>query len=186
MQKIQLTIKSETLIVKMLPIILLLILAVFFLPAASFAKSPAPNFSLRVLNPNLSGYKKITLSALRGKVVLVNFWATWCPPCRAEIPHLVNFYNKNKSKHFLIIGINVNVTKEGVASFTRRNKIDYPVVYATAEVIRKYGGISEIPQTFFISKDGMVAFHWTGFLPENILKIVSKHLMKKQVHTLSN
>lgn len=158
----------------------IIIFSIFLLPETSFAKrSYAPNFNLIVLNHNLSGYKNINLNALKGKVVLVNFWATWCPPCRAEIPRLVSFYNKNKSKNFVIVGINVNAAKKGVRSFTQQYKINYPVVYATSNVISKYGGVSEIPQTFFISKNGKIAFHWKGFLPKNVLKIVSEHLMKK-------
>lgn len=186
MQRFKITIQSGMLFVVTLSVALLIMLSVFFMPVSSFAKSLAPNFSLRVLNPGLSGYKNINLYALRGKVVLINFWATWCPPCRAEIPDLVSFYNKHKSKNFIIVGVNVNVTKIGVSSFIRRYKIDYPVVYATSAVMGMYGGINEIPQTFFISKDGILSFHWTGYLPKNILTIVSGHLMKAHVPGLSD
>lgn len=160
----------------------IIMISVFLLPKDSYAKnSYAPNFNLKVLNHNLSGYKNINLNALKGKVVLVNFWATWCPPCRAEIPRLVSFYNKNKLKNFVIVGINVNVTQQGVRSFTHQYKMDYPVVHATSKVLSEYGGINEIPQTFFISKNGIIAFHWTGFMPNNVLKIVSGHLMKMKM-----
>lgn len=165
------------------PLMLIIIMfSVFSIIEDSYAvssNSVAPNFNLKVLNHHLSGYKNINLSSLKGKVVLVNFWATWCPPCRAEIPRLISFYNKNKSNNFVIVGINVNVTKKGVRSFTRQYKINYPIVYATPNVISEYGGVNEIPESFFISKNGKIAFHWKGILPKNVLKIVSGHLMKK-------
>ncbi len=167
-------------LIMMFSIALVMVFSTFLLPKNSNAKDTvAPNFSLKVLNPNSSGYKNISLNALKGKVVIVNFWATWCPPCRAEIPNLVSFYNKNKSKNFVIVGVNVNVTKGGVRQFIHQYKINYPVVYATSKVLSEYGGISEIPQTFFVSKNGIIALHWTGLLPKYALAIASKHLLNK-------
>ncbi len=161
--------------------LIIIMFSVFSITKKSYAANSnaiAPNFNLKVLNHNFSGYKNINLSALKGKVVLVNFWATWCPPCRAEIPSLISFYNKNKSKNFIIVGINVNVTKKGVRAFTHQYKMDYPVVHATSKVLHAYNGMA-IPQTFFISKTGKIAFHWKGMLPKSVLSIVSEHLMKK-------
>lgn len=141
----------------------------------------APNFALRVLNPSVSGYTDFSLRNFRGHVIIINFWATWCPPCRAEIPMLEKFYDSYKSKGIVVVGINVNNNLSGVKSFTKLYGMTYPVVYASSSVISNYGGVNEIPQTFFISKSGHIMFHWVGEISKGALYRITTKLLSMRM-----
>ena len=158
--------------------ILWILAVVLFFSGSAFAYTPhAPNIAGKVLNPALSGYKSINLRKIKNeKLIIVNFWATWCPPCRAEIPELNAFYNKNK-KNVLIVGVNVNTTLSGVKSFLNNydGGIDYPVVRANIIDIENYGGIAFIPQSFFIKNDKII-FHWQGQLSSEMLREVKNKM----------
>jgi thiol-disulfide isomerase/thioredoxin len=138
----------------------------------------AHNFTLKVLNRNASGYNVFSLKNFRGHIVILNFWATWCPPCRAEIPMLVKFYNLYRKKGVVIAGINVNKNVGGVSAFAKLYGISYPIVYANSDILSEYGGINEIPQTFFISKDGKIMFHWVGQISHSALYGITNKLLK--------
>ncbi|MHB1696616.1 MAG: TlpA family protein disulfide reductase [bacterium] len=137
----------------------------------------APNIKGAVLNAKLSGYKYIDLNKINTNVIIVNFWATWCPPCRAEIPMLNRFY-KNNRKNVTVIGVNVNVTKNGVRNFTEQfgGGIAYPIIHANMLDIENYGGLGEVPQSFFIMNHRIV-FHWTGELTANLLNAVTQKML---------
>ena len=141
--------------------------------AKAYAYAPkAPNIKGKVLNASLSDYKKINLHYLSKKgykAIVVNFWATWCPPCRAELPLLNKDYGIYRNKGILFIGVNVNVTNAGVKSFVRSFELRYPVVHANYLEIMNYGGVNFIPQTFFINNRGRIIFHWQGALNGEIL-----------------
>ncbi len=136
------------------------------------------NFDRPVLNPKLSRYKTVSLKEFKGKIVIVNLWATWCPPCRAEIPEFNNFYNLHKNT-VKLIGINVNVTPAGVKRFLDEYDIDYPVIHATPEIMGEYSVTSEIPQSFFFNRQGKLVFHWIGELPRMVLNTVVAKLEEK-------
>jgi thiol-disulfide isomerase/thioredoxin len=111
----------------------------------------APDFKV----DDLEG-KPITLAASKGKVVLLNFWATWCGPCRAEIPDLVELQKKYADR-LQIIGLDVDdddVTE--VKKFVAENKINYPVGMATNEIRMQYGGVAALPTSFVLNSDGQV------------------------------
>ena len=158
--------------------LVVLFLAFFAVSQKSYAYTPkAPNVRGTVFNPKLSGYKYIDLNKIHKKVIILNFWATWCPPCRAELPMLNRFYKKNK-KNVLIIGINVNVLKNGVKNFVEQfdNGLTYPIVHANILELQNYGGISEVPQSFFIMHHKIV-FHWTGQLTSGLLNAVVQKIL---------
>jgi thiol-disulfide isomerase/thioredoxin len=136
----------------------------------SGSKVLAPLFS--VSSVNYKG-KILSLKKYRGKIVLVNFWATWCPPCRDEIPRLEKFYKLHKKEGFAIIGLSVNNQGENyVLHFIKTFKggiITYPVGMADYSIEKAYGNIYEIPQSFLIDRNGYVVKHITGEIPRGYL-----------------
>ena len=136
----------------------------------SGSRVPAPLFSVSSIN--FPG-KTISLKDYRGKIVLVNFFGTWCPPCKDEIPMLEKFYKTHSKDGFAIIGLSVDRKgRKYVAGFIRKFKggiITYPVGMADYPIIRDYGNIYEIPQSFFINRKGYVVSHITGEITRRYL-----------------
>jgi len=147
-----------------------LLLFVFFLfpskpgnSAQSF--QAAPDFRIS----DLEG-KTHTLNDYRGKILLVNFWATWCPPCRAEIPDFVEVYAAEKDKGLAILGISVDdLPASELLNFVRRYKINYPVALATSEIINQFQPGEFIPTTIFIDKNGRIRHKHVGLLNKKTL-----------------
>jgi peroxiredoxin len=133
--------------------------------AARFGYPPAPEFSLK----DLDG-KTVSLSDLKGKVVFLNFWATWCPPCREEIPAFVEFYNLNKSRGVEIVGLSVDrLSPEDLRSFVQKNKMSYPVAFAPKRIIDAYEPGPYIPTTIVIDKQGRIRDKQVGGLDKEAL-----------------
>ena len=112
---------------------------------------PAPDFNL----PQLNG-QTLQLSSYRGKVVLLDFWATWCVPCRAEIPHFVELQQKYGDRGLQIIGVSMDDGPEPVRNFYQQFHMNYPVVMGTAKTGELYGGVLGLPIAFVIGKDGLI------------------------------
>lgn len=113
---------------------------------------PAPDFFLR----DLKG-RSVSLTSLRGKVLVINFWATWCPPCRDEIPYLNILHDQYKNRGVRVLGISTDPSDARVEDFINFNPIDYTVLMdRDGSVARKYRAYS-IPTTFIIDKDGIIA-----------------------------
>ena len=156
----------------------ILTLLFVFLFACGFGQlaknQQAPNFSLTTKDG-----KTIELAKLKGKAVLVNFWATWCGPCRAEIPDFIEVYKMYKSKGLEIVGISLD--EKGwyvVKPFVESNKMNYPVVLGTQEVVQAYGGIDGIPTTFFVNKNGKIVDQQVGMLTRKQLEEKLKSILK--------
>jgi thiol-disulfide isomerase/thioredoxin len=108
--------------------------------------------------------RAISYDDFRGKVVLVNFWATWCPPCRAEIPDLVALQDRYRGQ-LQIIGISEDEgSPEGVRRFAAEHKINYPVAMATPEIERIFAGVSSLPTSFLIDRNGRIVQKHLGML----------------------
>jgi peroxiredoxin len=133
--------------------LMIAVLAAWGGAASQTAAGPAaPDFTVK----DLDG-KTISLSALKGKVVLINFWATWCPPCREEIPDFVAFYNENKDRGLEIVGLSVDkMTAEELKPFVAHFKMSYPVALATSKIIRDFEPGDAIPTTIVIDKKGVI------------------------------
>lgn len=135
----------------------------------------APDFTLT----NISG-EDVSLADFKGKIVIVDFWATWCPPCRRGIPDLISLQNEYKGK-VAVIGISLDRenTKAGVPDFVDKMGINYPVVYFNDKVIIDYGGVSAIPTTFIIDQKGNIVKKMVGLYPKSEYEQKIKELIKK-------
>jgi len=126
---------------------------------------PAPEFSVK----DLDG-KTVSLSDMKGKVVFLNFWATWCPPCREEIPDFVEFYDQNRSRGIEIVGLSVDrLSSDDLQSFVRKNKMSYPVAFATKRILEAYEPGPYIPTTIVIDKQGRIRDKQVGGLNKETL-----------------
>jgi thiol-disulfide isomerase/thioredoxin len=120
----------------------------------------APEFALYTLDG-----RSVKLSSLRGKVVLLNFWATWCAPCRVEMPWLVDFSRRYQHQGLEIVGVSVDDgDRDRVATFVRARNVNYTIVLKDKAVNDAYGGLRFLPQTFFIGRDGKVIKRTYGVL----------------------
>lgn len=130
--------------------------------SSSTEKSLAPDFSLL----STEG-KTVKLSDYKGKVVIVDFWATWCGPCRYTIPDLVKLKDKYGDKGFEILGLAVDQqnSQKMVEPFAKKNKINYPVLFANYQNTVDYGGVPAIPTAFIIDKEGKIINKHVGIVP---------------------
>ena len=135
---------------------------------ASPAKgSLAPDFALK----SLPDGKTLQLSSLKGKAVLVNFWATWCEPCKEEMPWLIALQTKYGPQGFQIVGIADEETDEKtIAEFAHSKGVNYPVVLGTTKTIDSYGVADGLPTSFFIDRSGKVVAEVIGLREESILE----------------
>ena len=118
---------------------------------------PAPLFELVDLNDN-----KLKLKDYRGKVVAVNFWATWCPPCRKELPSMQHTYEAYKDKGFEILGVNVGENWDTVAPFLGNFSLTYPILFDTDSKIIEQWNVLGLPSTFIIDKKGNITHQING------------------------
>jgi thiol-disulfide isomerase/thioredoxin len=114
--------------------------------------TPAPDFTLETLDG-----KTVSLSSLRGKAVVVNFWATWCGPCKIETPWLVELQNQYGAQGLQIVGVAMDDSgKDEIARFAKAMGMNYPVVLGKEAVGEAYGGVSYLPESFFVGRDGKI------------------------------
>ncbi|HDZ25630.1 MAG TPA: TlpA family protein disulfide reductase, partial [Candidatus Aminicenantes bacterium] len=120
--------------------------------------SQAPDFTVK----DLRG-REISLSNYSGKVVFLNFWATWCGPCKAEIPDFIEAYKQNKDKGMEIIGISVDrISPKSVLKFAEKYKINYPVIMGTDKIQKDYEPGPYIPTTIIIDQEGKIRHRHIG------------------------
>jgi len=119
----------------------------------------APAFELT----DLTG-QKVSSATYAGKVVILDFWATWCPPCREEVPHFVELQKKYADQGLVIVGLSLDAGGAGdVAPFAKEHNINYPMLIGADDVAKAYGGINSIPTTFVIDRQGKVVQRFVGF-----------------------
>lgn len=130
-------------------------------------KQAAPDFTLKVVASDQS----MKLADLRGKAVLLNFWATWCEPCKVEMPWLVDFQNKYGSQGLQIIGVAMDDTEDSdIASYAHKMGVNYPILKGTEKVADQYGGINGLPELFFIDRSGNIVEHDLGLRGADVIE----------------
>ncbi len=144
-------------------------------PTKSSEMKIAPDFSLKSLNGKI-----ISLSDLKGKVIILDFWATRCPPCREEIPHFVNLYEKYRDEGFQILGVVLDENKDVVEDFAKNYNINYPLLIPDEKILKGYGPIIYIPTTFVISSDGYIYKKYIGYNPESVFENDINNLLKEE------
>src|SRR5262245_18797384 len=156
-------------------------------PAEAAAEAPAgPGETLKFYkNPSaialptltdLDG-RSLTAADLRGKVVLVNFWATWCPPCREEIPDLIKLQEKYRGK-LVVIGISQDsIPPEAVKAFATANRMNYPIVMDSEEIENLFPGVSALATSFFIDREGKLVKKHIGLLSARLTDLETRSLV---------
>ena len=145
------------------------IVAVLLLGACSRSSAveqgePAPDFSLSTIDGDT-----VSLSDFKGKVIILDFFASWCPPCREEIPDFVDLQKRYGSKGFTMIGVSL-VSQKDSKSFASRMGINYPVLVDNGKVSALYGPVRSIPTTFVIGRDFKIAKMYIGYRPKDVFE----------------
>lgn len=132
---------------------------------ASEASGKAPNFTLK----SNSG-KNIKLSESRGEVVLINFWASWCGPCRQEMPELNKLYKKYKNLGFTILGVNVEENSTEALKIVKNDKINFPILFDTKNEVSQLYKVSAMPTSVLIDRNGNMRYQHRAYKPGDIDK----------------
>ncbi|MBI3683594.1 MAG: TlpA family protein disulfide reductase [Acidobacteria bacterium] len=136
----------------------------------------APEFSLR----DDSG-RTAKLADYKGKVVLLNFWATWCGPCKIEIPWFVDFEQKFKDRGFAVLGVSMDEDGwDSVKPYLENRKVNYRVVIGNDEVADLYGGVSSLPTSFLIDRQGKIAGVHVGLVSKSVYQNEIEELLEAQ------
>jgi peroxiredoxin len=154
-------------------------------PASAAQGKPAPPFTLE----DLSG-KKVSLADYKGKAVLINFWATWCTPCRIETPWLVELRNQYAAQGFEILGISaddidrgdpakLNEEKQQIARFVQKTHIPYPVLIDGDSISQPYGGLDVLPSSFFVDRNGNLVAEQMGVTSKEDIEAKIKKALEK-------
>ena len=144
--------------------------------------SEAPDFELS----DLQG-KPMRLSELRGKAVLLNFWATWCGPCKIEIPWFVDLQKQYGPQGLQIVGVAVDVdNKDDVAKFAREMGINYTVLLGNDKVAAQYGGVEALPTSYYIGRDGKVVTRVFGLVSHSEVEANIKAALKQGQSVAAN
>jgi peroxiredoxin len=139
-------------------------------------RKPAANFTLTDANG-----AKVTLADYKGKVVLLNFWATWCGPCKVEIPWFMEFNKTYKDRGLAVLGVSLDDDGwKSVKPYLAEKKIDYTVVVGNDTVSKSYGDVDSLPTTFIIDRDGRIAFTHTGLVGKDMYETEIRSLLGDQ------
>ncbi len=127
--------------------------------------NPSPNGTATDFSWYNGEGKKISLADLRGKTVLINFWATWCPPCKAELPDIEALSKQYSSKGLVVVGVSEDAGKDllqNVSNFVSQHGLTYQIVIDNNGIADAYGNINAIPTSFIVNKSGKIVQKWVG------------------------
>jgi len=136
---------------------IILFTTIFFLAGCVAGRSvispgePAPDFKLKDLRGN-----EVSLSDYQGKIVLINFWASWCLPCTSEMPALQRLYSRLKDEGFVILAVGVDDDKESLSSFATQYGLSFPIVIDETGEVKKTYGVRGVPESFYVDRSGRI------------------------------
>lgn len=140
------------------------------------AVTVAPTFELASLDG-----EPVSLEAYRGQVVLVNFWATWCPPCRVEMPGFQRVYEDKRDEGFVVLGLSTDRGgHEVVREFVESRDLTFPIALASAKVVQDFGGVQALPTSFLIDREGRIRQEVKGFFAEPTLRMAVNRLLEEE------
>ncbi len=142
-------------------------------PATAEARPPAPDFAA----PSFAG-GEIALAAFRGKPVVLNFWASWCPPCRAEARELERVWQAYRNRGIVFLGVNIQDPEPEARAFLHAFGVTYPSVRDVTNGIATAYAVGALPTTVFIDRDGRIAGRWVGTLTEQQLVARVEELLR--------
>ena len=139
---------------------LILMLGLTLTGATQAAQPPAPDFTLKSQKDG-----NLKLSEFRGKVILINFWASWCGPCRQEMPVLDELYRHYRSLDFTILGVNVEQNSDDAKALLKDVPVSFPILFDTENKISKLYDIKGMPSTVLVDRDGNIRYVHMGYQP---------------------
>ena len=155
-------------------------LSVILSAQKSMIGKTAPNWSLKAIDG-----KEVKLTDFRGKIIILDFWATWCPPCRREIPGFIELQQQYEKFGLVVVGVSFDKAVNTVKEFAQKQKINYPLVMGTMDLAQAYGGITSIPTTFIVDANGKIVKSFVGFHPKSEFEKEITPLLQ-QVKTIKN
>ncbi len=138
------------------------------------ANIKAPEFTLRDVNG-----KAVSLSSLKGKVILLNFWATWCPPCKAEMPSMNKLYNEMRAKGLEIVAVSSDNALAPIKEFLAKSRVDFIVLFDENKAVSKAFKVFSMPTTFLIDRNGFIVEKYYGeydWTDAEVRKQIEKYL----------
>jgi len=151
-----------------------LTLALFAVAPLAASARPAPSFSLKTLEG-----KPLKSSDLRQKPLIVDFWATWCAPCRASMPHLSSMQTRYEKQGLTVVGLSVDESgPQSVKQFANKLGVKFTLAMANDEVLDAYGPIRSIPTTFFINRKGDIVRRVVGYIDGETMEGYVKEILE--------
>jgi thiol-disulfide isomerase/thioredoxin len=136
---------------------------------------PAPTFARTSLQN-----ERVDLAGLRGRVVLLNFWATWCGPCQVEMPRFLQWQEKYKAEGLSVVGVSMDDESEPVRSFLEKRKLNYPIVMGDEKLGLAYGGVLGLPVTYLIDRQGIIRVRYQGATNLDAMESAIRHLLERR------
>jgi len=145
--------------------LLIIVFSIFMVGTSTVSAQVAPDFTLTDIDGN-----KVSLSDYKGKVILLDFWATWCGPCRMEIPSFIEL-QKTYGDDVVVLGVSLDQNgPKAVVPFAEKMGINYPIVYGNGQVTQAYGGVRGIPTTFVIDRDFNIQRKYVGYTAHEVFE----------------
>ena len=155
----------------------LLVLSIVFIVGNSQAGELKPGTKAPAWILKAVDGEDVKSTAYDGKVVVLNFWATWCPPCVAEIPDFIELQKEFGAKGLTFVGVSLDTSSTPVKKYVKKTKVNYPVVMGDSDVVKDYGNFSGIPQTYVIDKEGIIRLSQVGKISKEKLLAGIKPLL---------